>query len=146
MTYSDEARRRLGEAVRARREELGLAQRKLQVRGGPSVVTVGNVEKATGDEPSRLTLAGLDRALDWKSGSAALLLAGGDAEPRGFADHVDDEIQKMKDEIVERGLREAGSRPVGLGLDAAADGLTAEQIQPVLDVIRLARRAAGLIE
>ena len=35
-------------------------------------------------------------------------------------------------------------QPVGLGLDAEADGLTPEEIEPVLAIVRAIKRAKGL--
>lgn len=67
----------LAAAVKSRRLHLGLAQDDLAERGGPSVVTVRQIEQARLSRPQDLTLAGLDRALEWTQGSAARVLAGG---------------------------------------------------------------------
>lgn len=77
MTKAD--RRRLAAAVVQRRLQLGLAQGDLKGRGGPGVVTVGNVERCTGPVPIPSTLAALDRGLDWPSGTAANIARGGAA-------------------------------------------------------------------
>lgn len=71
---------RLGREVRARRAELGLAQGDLAARGGPSLVTVGQIERGQ-VEPQAVTLARLETALAWERGSAARILAGGDPTP-----------------------------------------------------------------
>lgn len=82
-------REQLAAAVVQRRGELGLAQGDLKSRGGPGVVTVGNVERCDDPVPSRGTLAALDRALEWAPGSAAKILAGGSVGPsRESADFV----------------------------------------------------------
>lgn len=65
---------RLGRTVAARRLALGLSQEALVTRGGPSHQTVRNVER--GMECRPMTLANLDRALDWRAGTAARALAG----------------------------------------------------------------------
>jgi transcriptional regulator with XRE-family HTH domain len=70
--------RRLAEAVKRRRFELGIAQDDLADRGGPSVVTVRQVEQAKLRRPQGLTMAALDRALGWASGSAARVWLDGD--------------------------------------------------------------------
>lgn len=75
--------RHLAATVKARRTELGLAQGDLSGRGGPSVVVVGQIERMQQANPQALTLARLDRALDWEAGSAAGALAGRDPKPIG---------------------------------------------------------------
>lgn len=72
---------RLAEAVKNRREELGLTQGGLGSRGGPGVVTVGKIERAEIQQPQPATLAGLDRSLRWAQGSAAAVLAGQEPTP-----------------------------------------------------------------
>lgn len=71
----------LARAVRSRRLELGLRQADLAGRGGPALATVGLIESGRERSPRPLTLGGLDRALDWKSGSAAAVLRGEDPVP-----------------------------------------------------------------
>lgn len=75
MEYHPNARL-LAEAMRVRREELGLNQDDLVRHGGPSQVTVGAYE--AGRIPvkfQRATLEKLDRALRWVRGSAAAVLS-----------------------------------------------------------------------
>lgn len=86
VDMTEEGRRALAEAVRRRRDELGLSQGDLKSRSGPGVVTVGNVERCDDPPPSRGTLAGLDRSLDWPLGTAAGLLAGRSVGPAGQPD------------------------------------------------------------
>jgi transcriptional regulator with XRE-family HTH domain len=69
---------RLATAIKARRAELGLAQGDLTARGGPSIVTVGQLERGQIERPQAVTLARLERALDWTAGSASRVLAGGE--------------------------------------------------------------------
>lgn len=76
-----QALRRLAIAVKNRRAELGLAQGDLAARGGPSVVVVGQIEREQQANPQTLTLARLDRALEWETGSSASILAGGAPTP-----------------------------------------------------------------
>lgn len=69
-----DGREALALSVKARRRELRLTQQQLAERGGPSAKTVFAIE---GNESAALrpsTLARLDRALDWKSGTAAGIL------------------------------------------------------------------------
>lgn len=119
----------LAAAVRQRRGTLRLAQGDLKALGGPGVVTVGQVERAAIASPQERTLAGLDKALGWVEGSAAAVLAGGEPTVAGRNPQAGAEVL---------------SQPVGLGLDAAADGLTPEEIEPVLAVVRAIKRAKGL--
>lgn len=78
-TKGGDRRRALADAVKARRLQLGLTQGDIADRGGPSIVTVRQIEKVTGPPPSDLSLAGLDRALRWEHGSAQAILDGGQA-------------------------------------------------------------------
>lgn len=77
-TDDDRDRRRLAEAIRERRSELGLRQEDLKDLGGPSAETVSNYE--SGDipvNPQDRTLAGVDTALRWQLGSSRSILNGG---------------------------------------------------------------------
>lgn len=69
----------LGREVEARRKALGLNQSDLKSRGGPSAAIVGAIENGewVPGRSMRSTLAKLDDALLWVSGSAANALTGG---------------------------------------------------------------------
>jgi transcriptional regulator with XRE-family HTH domain len=67
---------RLGDAVRRRRVELGLSQRLVAERGGPSVRSLNKIEQGEPPRPTGSTLSKLDVALDWLPRTAASLLAG----------------------------------------------------------------------
>lgn len=67
---------RLGEAVRRRRLDLGLSQRAVADRGGPSVRSLNKLEQGEPPRPTGSTLSKLDVALDWIPRTAASLLAG----------------------------------------------------------------------
>lgn len=67
---------RLGEAVRRRRMELGLSQRAVADRGGPSIRSLNKLEQGEPPRPTGSTLSKLDVALDWIPRTAASLLAG----------------------------------------------------------------------
>lgn len=71
---------RFGDAVRTRREELGLTQMDVWQRGGPSNTTLTKIENAEGGFPSAGTLRKLDLALRWRDGSARRVLEGGEPE------------------------------------------------------------------
>lgn len=79
VSKEQQRRRALADAVKSRRLQLGLSQGAISERGGPSIVTVRQIEKITGPPPSGLTLSGLDLALRWSSGSAQAILDGGKA-------------------------------------------------------------------
>lgn len=67
---------RLAREVRSRRAELGLAQGDLSALGGPSIVTVGQIERGQITRPQASTLRRLDKALGWGDGRASRLLTG----------------------------------------------------------------------
>jgi hypothetical protein len=71
----------LGEAVRQRREELGVSRALLRQRGGPSEPTVIRIEHGKLPHPSEVTLVRLDTALAWQSGSAKAVVDGGTPIP-----------------------------------------------------------------
>lgn len=77
------ALQRLATAVKQRRAELGLAQGDLSGRGGPSIVTVGQIERGQIEKPQASTLSRLDKALRWAPGTAAAVLAGAKAPTVG---------------------------------------------------------------
>lgn len=67
----------LARAVTTRRvDELGLTAVEVQARGGPSVSTLTQIERASGTGYTLATLAKLDRALGWEPGSAVGTLRG----------------------------------------------------------------------
>lgn len=74
---------RLADAVKTRRAELGLAQGDLAQHGGPSIVTVGQIERGQIERPQAVTLSRLDKALGWEKGSSARVLAGGEPTTAG---------------------------------------------------------------
>jgi len=124
---AEDLRLRFGELVAHRRAELGLAQNALQQAGGPSGVTVRDIEAGRVVKPSRITLAKLDRALRWKAGSAIRSLSGGDPTP-------------LPRETVGPGADAAAFVATGSGGDA---GLTDDE---VLALIRENRRLADELE
>lgn len=68
---------RLAEASRARRTALGVTQPAAAKAGGIGVSTLRQIETATQTGSlSRKTALGLDRALRWKPGSTARVMAG----------------------------------------------------------------------
>lgn len=76
---NDEAVRRFGHAVKARREELGMSQSDLAAALGRPVGTLSAIEQGrrkTG--VSGRTQTALDRALQWQPGSSRSLLDGGE--------------------------------------------------------------------
>lgn len=70
---------KLGEAVRARRHELGLTQADIRGLGGPSPAIVGAIENNRANQLSPRMRRGLDQALQWEPGSVNAILAGGQA-------------------------------------------------------------------
>lgn len=70
---------KLAEAVKARRNELGLTQADIGRLGGPSPALVGAIENNRVDQLSPRMRRGLDEALQWEPGSVSKVLAGGQA-------------------------------------------------------------------
>ncbi|WP_336794296.1 helix-turn-helix transcriptional regulator [Gordonia malaquae] len=60
----------LGNAVRARREELGLTYQQIAEQGGPSSPTMLTIEQGRRGKLRPATLAKLDRVLGWEPGTA----------------------------------------------------------------------------
>lgn len=76
--------RRLAQAVRARREELGLSLLDVVKKGGPTKPTIIRYER--GDIPHEVppgTMAKFDHALDWEPGTAERILSGTDPQETG---------------------------------------------------------------
>lgn len=69
---------RLGQAVRARRKHLGLAQVDVSAAGGPSDETLRRLERGEPGPYMRRTLASLERVLRWKPGATEAISAGED--------------------------------------------------------------------
>lgn len=73
--------RRFGKIVHARRMTLGLTQVQVADRGGPSDKKQTQIENGTPPAPAVSTLAKIDIGMQWKPGSAAAALHGGDPMP-----------------------------------------------------------------
>lgn len=76
MTTKQEGIARLGRAIRSRRIQLGLTQDVVAKIGGPSDVTLRNIESGRAKRVNVATLGKLDRALDWSAGTAEGILDG----------------------------------------------------------------------
>jgi peptidoglycan hydrolase-like protein with peptidoglycan-binding domain len=72
---------KLAEAVKARRDELGLAQTDIGRLGGPSPAIVSAIENNRATQLTPRLRRGLDEALQWETGSVSKVLAGGHATP-----------------------------------------------------------------
>lgn len=66
----------LARAVRERREQLSLSMAAAEEAGGPSQPTLARIENGQSPPPRPITLAKLDKALRWRSGTAARVYAG----------------------------------------------------------------------
>lgn len=72
-----QALHRLAEAVRGRRNALGLTQRDIVDAGGPAMSTLRQIEAAKSPGGlSRATRSALDRALRWAPGTVEAMLSG----------------------------------------------------------------------
>lgn len=83
---TDDAARRLGEAIRQRRKELKLTQLDVQKMGGPSTATLRLIEGGKHTDFRASTSRPLERALGWNPGSIDLILDG--KEPVLRAKHL----------------------------------------------------------
>lgn len=129
---------RLGAQVRARRVQLGFKSRdRFADLAGVGSRTLGELER--GLPVSDNTLYALEPVLDWEDGSIKAVLAGG--SPILAAPH-----HGSKGNVTEKNSRPEGEvdqGPVGYDLNAEADGLTDEEIESVLAVVRAMKRAKG---
>lgn len=69
---------RLAQAVKERREELGMTQQDLSNRSGVSVPTIRAVERERSGELSTRVIRALETALGWQHGSIAAIAIGED--------------------------------------------------------------------
>lgn len=72
-------RRRLGAAVKARRNQLLMTHAAIHAAGGPSPTVLQNIENGRNITIRHATGVRLEDALKWRRGSVDALLAGGDA-------------------------------------------------------------------
>lgn len=128
MIETPDKLQRLAEAVRQRRGYLGLAQGDLAEVGGPSIVTVGQIERCAIQQPQTGTLKKIDTALQWAPGSAARILAGGEPVPleqpkRPTAQEASEQLARLSRDELERVVRlgqdPLGETPAGLSPDEA---------------------------
>lgn len=73
---------RLAAAVRARRDQRGWTQLDVATRGPLSIDRIQAIEGARTDRYSSRTLAKLENALEWATGSCGDILDGGDPTPK----------------------------------------------------------------
>jgi transcriptional regulator with XRE-family HTH domain len=73
-TTINHGRRRLADAVRTRRAQLGLAQNELVGHGGPGDLTVRKIERGEPVQYRERTILQLETALKWKNGVVRALL------------------------------------------------------------------------
>lgn len=66
----------LARAVKARRVQLRMRQRDVELRGGPGQGTMRNIEQATRGGYAMRTFDSLERALEWPQGITAKILDG----------------------------------------------------------------------
>lgn len=121
MMVADDTRARLGRAIRARREQLGLSQEELADRLGRSQSLVSRLERGAADWPDPAMFRALAAALELPP--AELLEAAGylEAGERGQARLDEATLYHMVEDSVRRG------------------GYTAEEREAILGAIRLAQ-------
>lgn len=97
MPSMDEQRQRerLAGMVKSRRIERGLSVSKAAQAAGIDRATWSSAEK--GDRQTQPhNWAGIERALDWKAGSIAAILAGGEPIPADLLAEVDEELSLVR--------------------------------------------------
>lgn len=77
-TYPNDAWVRLGHKARQRRIALGLSQPEVNAAGGPSTGVISKIENAKQTSYEERVLVQLERALQWRPGSATAVLEGGE--------------------------------------------------------------------
>lgn len=75
------ARRRVAAAIKDRREAKRLRQEDVSAAGGPSKAVMFQLENAAEKGYSDATIGKLEDALQWRRGSVAAIVAGGDPTP-----------------------------------------------------------------
>lgn len=109
---------RLGDAVRRRRERLGLTQQEVAGRGGPSTATMRQIEGALADGYRAKTLYALDEALGWFRGTCLSIFEG--EYPSMYFGSFEEWIERtIRD--VSREVREGQDFPVGTPLSVVPD-------------------------
>lgn len=97
---------RLGNAVRERRDVLGLSQVAVQDRGGPSATVVSELENQRRTVLSPIKRRTLERALGWRPHSVDKVLAGGDPV---LDDSVTDSVERdVRYELLKARITEFG--------------------------------------
>jgi transcriptional regulator with XRE-family HTH domain len=114
---------RLAEAVRSRRYRLGMSQQAVADAASVSLRSIGNLERGEGVPQLGKRLA-IETALRWAPGSIEAVMRGEDP--------------------TELSLETRQPQPVGLGLDAEADGLPLEDVEAIRAQVRALKRARGL--
>lgn len=130
---TDKDWKRLADAVRQRRDELGMTQEEVAAAGGPSTATMRLLEGALGTSYRSRTFTQLERALAWTRGTVRHVLDGGDPLLSASAQHV-------------RGSR--GLPPADEDVEskiARADVFTDAEKESLLEALRLRRAVHGVI-
>jgi hypothetical protein len=122
--------RRAAEAVEARMSELRMGRAALARTAGVDRKTVDNFLDR-GSKPRTEKRGGYEVALGWRHGSLLTVARGGEPSVAG----LDPDAEALWADVPVAPVADT-ARPVGLGLDDEAEGLTAEQIESVRAVIR----------
>ncbi len=101
MAINLEARKRLDDAMGARRVELDQTWRDVAAAGGLSYETLRAARRGTGDIPP-LTQASIERGLQWERGSVAAVLGGGTPKAAGVDERRAALISMSVDEFIAR--------------------------------------------
>ena len=133
----------LGRAVRERREFLRYTQDDVPRHGGPSNTKVSELEQGKSSTVSNAVLRKLDKALQWKDGRGAALLAGGEAPADGnpFADvwdritALEARVERLERQEQHRGNTapntQAGESPAGEPRKPRGERVRAREATPV---------------
>ena len=88
---------KLGDAVRARREELQLTQLDVQRRGGPSPALLSSLENNRADTLTPSSRRGLELSLSWRPRTIDRILEGGEVGEQPSAEELQPSMRKVMD-------------------------------------------------
>lgn len=104
-TKRETAAARAGRLLRARREELGLTQADVTAQGGPSAMTLRQIENGSQTDPRPWTIAGLERVLSLPRGTYDELIAGGSLPNAEVGDVTGETLRAQAKNLLARAER-----------------------------------------
>lgn len=109
MQISETSAKRLGDLIRERRTHIGLRQTEIIAAAGVSIATWRLIERGAATSFRGLTLAGVEKALEWPRGTIAEIVS-----PRGLS------VQRTNELIECPDTKPPGSDALEVPLEMAA--------------------------